>query len=132
MKYALLLIAFFLTLTACEKSTVPTKTLPENLTGKWNYTQSFYSPGGPLVYVSTDDLYQWINFKADGGFSSNMPRFQDVASYEVLDSVTIKLFRPASQSSERFFAQIDPASKKLTLSSADFICIEGCGSKFKR
>lgn len=131
MKYPLLLIAFFLALTACEKSTVSTKTLPENLTGKWNYTQSFYSPGGPLVYISTDDLHQWIDFKADGSFSSNMPRFQDVTSYEVLDSVKIKLLRPASQSSERFFAQIDPASKKLTL-TADFICIEGCGSRFKR
>ncbi|MBE7171987.1 MAG: hypothetical protein INR73_15480 [Williamsia sp.] len=133
MKQAFVLIyCCLLALTACEKADSTGKNYPENLIGKWNYSQSFYSIGGPLIYTNTERLHQWIEFKADGSFSSNMPAFQDVAGYEVLDSVKVKFIRPASASSERFFVHFEPATKTLTVSSADHICIEGCGSKFKR
>lgn len=121
-------------LTACDKSETgwEGKSFPEKLTGKWNYSQRYYSPGGGMIYESTEHLHQWIDFKPDGSFSSNMPGFQDVASYEILDSVKVRLNRPGPQSSERFFVRIEDHAQTLTLSSADHICIEGCGSKFKR
>ena len=133
MKKVFLLIAlFFLALAACDKPNVQNKSYPEKLVGKWYYSQQFYSIGGPLIYTSTENLHQWINFKSDGGFSSNLPQFKNVVSYEVLDSVKIRFNSPATSSSERFFVQIDTQTQTLALSSADNICIEGCGMKFKR
>lgn len=128
-----MLITFsLLASTGCEKSPVTAKSSSTDLSGRWNYSQSYYSIGGPLIYVSTGNLHQWIEFHTGGGFITNMPQFQAFTSYEVLDSSKIKLIRPSPQPSERFFVRIDSAARTLDISSADNICIEGCGNKFKR
>ena len=126
-----LTILFLFSLGACNKA-LNNKTFPKELTGKWTYSQSFYSIGGPPIYTSTENLHQWINFKDDGSFTSNFPAFQQVTNYEVLDSVKVRLISPSPQSSSRYFYGFDANARTLTLSSADNICIEGCGWKFKR
>ena len=130
-RVCLLITISLLALTACEKSMVAGKGLSAGLAGRWNYSQSYYSIGGPLMYVSTENLHQWIDFGTGGNFTTNIPQFQGFTSYEVLDSAKIKLIRRAL-SSERFFVHIDAPIRTLTISSADNICIEGCGNKFKR
>lgn len=100
-------------------------------TGKWNYSQRSYSPGGPLIYESTRSLNQWIIFRKDSSISSNMPRFQKFSSYSLTDSVTIQ-FSGITQSDELYFFHFDPETGKLSLSSAITVCIEGCADIFTK
>lgn len=122
---------FLFSLGACSKHQSEKK-FPKELTGKWKYSQYFYSPGGGLIFTPTENLHQWIDFKADGSFSSNLPEFQQATSYEVLDSVKVRLINPSAQTSPRYFYRFDSNAQTLTMSSADYICIEGCGWKFRR
>lgn len=134
MKCLLIVITVWsLTFISCSKSSLSEKSFSEKITGKWRYTQSYYSAGGPLIYVSTERFGQWIVFKDDGGFTSNMPRFENVTRYEIVDSSRVKFITPAIQPGFRlFYLSLDPEDNSLSLSPADFICIEGCGDKFKR
>ena len=131
MKQAFYLTILLLSLGACNKA-LNNKTFSKELTGKWDYNQSFYSIGGPLIYTSTENLHQWINFKADGTFASSFPAFQQITNYEVLDSIKVKLINLSTQSASRYFYSFDANRQILTMSPADNICIEGCGWKFKR
>ena len=117
---------------SCKKSTVENPaTFSKNITGKWKYTQAFYSEGGPLIYTSTAYLNQWVVFNTDSSFSSNLPAFKDFTNYTISDSVTIK-FTAISQPERLYFYHIDSLKNSLSLSPRDFICIEGCGDIFKR
>lgn len=103
------------------------------LIGKWNYSQSFYSTGGPLIYESTKKLKQWLSFESNGTFSSNMPDFKNAISYEKVDSIKVKFNFSSQQSGSRlFFFMIDTSANTLSLSPAYYICIEGCGFKFEK
>jgi len=105
MKSLLIFITIWsLTLASCKKTTFSGKTISEKITGKWRYAQAFYSIGGPLIYVSTESLRQWIEFKADGNFTSNMPRFENVTSYEMIDSFNIKFITPVQQPGFRLYS----------------------------
>lgn len=100
-------------------------------TGKWNYSQRSYSPGGPLIYESTRSLNQWIIFRKDSSISSNMPRFQKFGSYSLTDSVTLR-FSGITQPDALYFYHFDPETGKLSLSSAINVCIEGCADIFTK
>jgi hypothetical protein len=117
---------------SCNKS-IPSVCFSEKITGKWRYTESYYSIGGPLIYVSTESAGQWIIFNADGSFKSNIPHFINISSYKILDSSRVKFIAPTQQPGYRlFYLSLDPVDNSLTLSPADFVCKEGCGDKFKR
>ena len=133
MKYLLIALVLLLTFISCKKQPENTRKEPETLSGKWNYAQRFYSIGGPLIYESTKNLKQWILFVTSGGsFSSNMPDFKNVTSYEIVDSGKVKFNLPSQQPGSRlFFYKIDTSTNALSLSPADFICIEGCGYMFE-
>lgn len=138
MKLMLILISVAsLTLLSCSKPSqsrsLSKNSITEKIPGKWRYTQSYYSIGGPLIYVSTESLGQWIVFNDDGGFASNMPNFESVTTYEIVDSLRVKFITPGVQSGFRlFYLSLDAADNSLSLSPADPVCIEGCGDKFKR
>lgn len=100
-------------------------------TGKWNYSQRSYSPGGPLIYESTLALNQWIIFRKDSFISSNMPRFQKFISYSLTDSVTLR-FSGTTQPDELYFYHFDQETGKFSLSSAINVCIEGCADIFTK
>ena len=86
-----------------------------------------------MTYQPTDDLNQWIIFNANGGFTSNMPQFENVIRYEIVDSVHVKFITSVQQPGPHlYYYSIDVVENALTLSPADIICIEGCGSKFRR
>jgi hypothetical protein len=118
---------------SCSKPAASGKHSSGEFTGRWRYAERFYSIGGPLIYESTEGLKQWIEFKADGGFASNMPEFKDATSYKTIDPSKVQLIRPLQQPNTRlYFITLDSTGGSLSLSPADFVCIEGCGVKFKR
>lgn len=133
MKYLLIALVLLITFISCKKQPENTKKEPETLSGKWNYSQRFYSIGGPLIYESTKKLKQWILFATTGGsFSSNMPEFKNVTNYEIIEPGKVKFNLPSQQpDSHLFFYKIDTSTNVLSLSSADFVCIEGCGYTFE-
>jgi hypothetical protein len=103
----------------------------KNIIGKWQYTQRFYSPGGPLFYQSTTELGQWIAFDNSEKLTSNMPSFGRFDNYHIMDSIKIKL-SSRSQPDRLYFYKIDSIKNSLTLSPADYICIEGCDDIFQK
>ena len=130
--FTLLLFFTSLVFFACKKPQVKTPSpFSKNITGRWNYFQKFYSPGSGFIYESTTGLRQWITFTADGQISSNTDNYKGFATYEILDSFKIK-FISQSQDDRFYFYHIDSLENSLTLSPADFICIEGCGDIFKK
>lgn len=130
----ILIIIWSVAFVSCKKSPIQTdESFSKNLIGKWKYTQNFYSIGGPLIYRSTDNLKQWIVFNDDGSFNSNMPQFKSFANYEIQDSIKVKFITPLQPSGFRlYFYFLDSVKHSLSLSPANFICIEGCGDIFKR
>lgn len=117
---------------ACKKTLLETPDgSSKNITGKWKYSQTFYSDGGPLIYKPTAYLNQWVNFNSNSSFLSNMPAFKDFNNYEIEDSVKLK-FTSALQPERLYFYHIDSLQNSLSLSPADFICIEGCGDIFQK
>ncbi len=131
-KFFLSILTGMLVLVSCEKSKVKIpETYSRDIEGKWNYTQKFYSDGSQTHYESTSDLNQWVIFNADSSFSSNMPVFETFAKYSILDSFRLKLTSGPQQQALYLF-HIDSLQHSLSLSSLDFICIEGCGDIFKK
>jgi hypothetical protein len=115
---------------SCNKS--PFIASSGSISGKWLYKQYYYSIGGPPIYVSTDSARQWILFNADGSFSANVPGFANFKRYEMIDSSKIKFITPSQPGFRLFNLDLDATRNILTLSPADYICIEGCGNIFKR
>ncbi len=132
MKYLLIIFVCVLNLLACKKSPpIIVDNYSNNISGKWNYFQTYFSSGGPITYNSTAYLKQWINFEPDSSFSSNVDGFKKFSSYSVEDSFKVKF--TSAQSPERYyFFKIDSLQGTLSLSPADYLCIEGCGDIFKR
>ena len=135
MKYILMSLILIFIGISCKKQTENySRKEPKTLSGKWNYSKSFYSIGGPLIYVSTKNLKQWILFGPAGqSISSNVPEFKNATGYEIVDSTKVKFRLPSQQpDSLLFFYRLDASTSELILSPADFICIEGCGYIFER
>jgi hypothetical protein len=129
MKKLLIIISLALILvSSCSKSTI----VDDTLSGRWNYYRSYASNGATYIYTSTTDLKQWIQFGEDGKLVSNMPQFQKVVHYELVDSVKVRFTTSAPVTESHYYVKIDPVTHTLNLSSADYLCIEGCGDEFKR
>ena len=128
-----MILVLSLTFISCSKQPEKIRKQYEALSGKWNYSQSFISDGWTLIYKSTKNLNQWILFTRDGSLSSNMPGFKKATSYQIVDSLKVKINFPTEQPNARlFFYTIDSYINSLSLSPADIICIEGCGDIFER
>ena len=133
MKYISLFMLFAIFIvTSCTKSHEENAgIINKSITGTWNYTQRFYSLGGPLVYESTTQLRQRITFYKVGKLSSDIPAFKNFDEYTIIDSIRVKL-SSVSQMDRLYFFKIDSVKNSLTLSPADNICTEGCGDIFQR
>ncbi len=82
MKYISVFVLFTIfTVTSCTKSHEENVgIINKSITGAWNYTQRFYSLGGPLVYESTTQLRQRITFDKVGKLSSDIPAYKNFES----------------------------------------------------
>lgn len=109
------------------------KEYPNGLAGKWNYTEDYYSIGGPLLYRPAHPPGQWVDFRENGTLTSTMELFKGVDTYEVQDSIRIRFFTPAHANGYfSYFYSIDTITHTLSLSSLDYICIEECGIRLER
>lgn len=132
MKYLLIIIFCFLNLFACKKSPpIIVDNYSNTIGGKWNYFQTYFSSGGPITYNSTAYLKQWVNFERDSTFSSNVAGFEKFSFYSLEDSFKVK-FTSAQFPERLYFFKIDSIHGTLSLSPADYLCIEGCGDIFKK
>ena len=119
-------------LVSCQKAKMDVpETYSRDLEGKWRYTEKYYSDGSRTHYESTLNLNQWVVFNADSSFSSNMPALESFVKYSIVDSFTLKL-TSAAQQEGRYLFHVDSLQNSLSLSSLDFLCIEGCGDIFKK
>ena len=125
------IIILTLAIVSCNKETVPANS-SGSISGKWRYTQYYYSIGGPPIYISTESTGQWIKFNNDGSFSGNVPKFANFKRYEMVNPSTIKFINPQQAGFRLFYLNLDSIHNLMTLSPADYICIEGCGDIFKR
>jgi len=106
---------------------------PVSLDGKWNLTAYYFSTGAAGGWHPvTGSASQWIDFKANGAFASNLAPYDTAATYQVVDSFQVKFTNVSSRYSTRYFYTLDSINHILQLSPADLICIEGCAQKFSR
>jgi hypothetical protein len=125
-----LLLVFLIT--ACNKSAnVNKEPIDKTLTGKWTYTEYFFSTGSPGSWHPVSPANQTIEFKADGTFMPAESFLKTANRFEMVDSVTIK-FQPASTATGYILMgyQIKTAERELYLYPVNPLCIEGCSNKF--
>ncbi len=103
------------------------------MVGKWEYTEHYFSIGGPGMWQTVEPAGQIVEFKTDGAFSSVASFYSSFLNYEVIDSTTVK-FTPASSSSGYVLMryEINVEEGILVLYPIEPMCIEGCSYKFKR
>jgi hypothetical protein len=129
--YSLLLL--FL-IAACSKSADLNKEpIDKTLTGKWTYTEHFFSTGTPGSWHAVSPAGQTIEFKTDGTFVPAASFLKTANRFEIIDSVTIK-FQPttAPQGYTLMGYQIKTAERELYLYPVNPMCIEGCSNKFTK
>jgi hypothetical protein len=128
-----ILILFLVTIASCTKSADKERSLTSGLTGKWEYTETYFSIGGPGTWHPVQPGGQTIEFKPDGSFISVASFSGTFRHYEVNDSATVK-FTPAPTSSGFVLMGyiIDSTEGSLLLYPVNPVCIEGCTDKFRR
>ena len=127
-------LLFLLVAISCTKSAEKKKLVSSgNLSGKWEYTEHYFSIGGPGAWQPVLPSGQMIEFMPLGLFRSAASFSGTFRNYEVVDSVTVK-FTPAPTASGYLLMryQIDEAQGTLLLSPIEPMCIEGCSDKFRR
>ncbi len=127
-----LMMMLLLFAVACRKSA--NKDIgPVMLTGKWTFTENFYSTGGLGEWHPAQPANQVIEFKPDGSFSGAANFLSGATSYEIVDSAKVR-FGPASLPAgfRLMIYDLKSAPGTLVLYPADPICIEGCSYKFRR
>jgi len=115
----------------CKKSNKALIDEPGSLHGRWTHTAHYSSIGGPGQWLPDPNRDHWIEFSSDGRFRSNTAPFPAVSSYQVLDSMHIKLTTfPAGDSLFYLYSLHGPT---LELSQyAPAMCFEGCGDLFTK
>jgi len=124
--WAILLIAF-MALVNCRKSRTSLIDEPGgSLEGKWNYAAHFYSIGPPGQWHPVN-AGQWIELRSNGGLSSNFAPYSTAGSYQVMDSMRLKLIIQPRLDSLIYFYSL--RSDTLELIPVPF-CFEGCKDRF--
>ena len=118
---------------ACKKPYDSTlNPIDDDLNAKWNFTAYYIGFGGPVVNPPPAPPGQWIRFKNNGIFETHMPEITG-ARFALIDSLRLRIWTSLLPNSARtFYYKISPDKRQLELSSADVICIEGCGYIFTR
>ncbi len=127
-------LSVLILMTACNKSVVVNKEpIDKTVIGKWNYTEYFFSTGGPGSWHPVSPANQTIEFKSDGTFVPAESFLKTANRFEIIDSVTIK-FQPTSTAMGYTLMgyQIKTADRELYLYPVNPLCIEGCSNKFTK
>ena len=129
-----ILLLFLLVIASCSRPVEKGKVFSTgSLVGKWEYTEHYFSIGGPGKWQPVQPAGQIVEFKTDGTFSSAASFSETFENYEFIDSTTVK-FTPASTTSGYVLMryEINEAEGILLLHPIEPMCIEGCSYKFKR
>ena len=131
-KLQLLGIGLLLFAIACKKSVNKVnEPIKNSLIGKWTYTESYVSPGGPTEWRPVSPPGQTIEFKDDGTFIPCESFLRNANHFEIVDSVTVKI-QPAPSGFVLMRYSIDTTKRQLLMSPTNPACIEGCTYKFER
>ena len=134
MRVVLLLAIIIVAACACNKSSViRSKSYPDTLQGKWQYSAYYMSIGDPGSWYNVSPMIEWIDLQPNAVVSSNMAPFSDAGSYRLPGSNTIKFMIPSKPDGFLLFQYtLDTVNATLVLSPLNPLCIEGCAIKFKR
>lgn len=123
-------LIFLIAITGCNKPEEKSK-VSKGIAGDWEYTEYYYSIGGPGLWRPVTPAGQIVAFNTDGSFHSVASFSETFRNYQVIDSATVK-FTPASTSSGYVLMhfKIDSTEGTLILNPIEPMCIEGCGYKF--
>ncbi len=111
-------------------SNPPINSIPNNLLGRWTLTQK-QAPGigGPGLWSAATPAGQWLELQTGGQISGTA--FADAISYQVVDSVTLKLIAPTQPAGYYLFNyKIDTLARTLSFyikPPNGVLCTEGCG-----
>ena len=126
-----MILLFVLIAWQCRPNTnPPVNPIPMSLLGRWTLTQKQTAGiAGPGVWSAATPAGQWLELQTGGQISGTA--FADAVSYQVIDSVTIKLTAPTQPAGYYLFNyMIDTVARSLTLyikPPNGAVCIEGCG-----
>lgn len=114
---------------ACSKSNSATHN--EGLTGKWELTEYFISPGDAGNWYPADNsTVHTIEFRSDRSFTCSNTAYNGAVAYEMIDSNKIKLIEPSQIPAEiECYFTLQDDNQTLILSPMG--CIEGCSNKYK-
>jgi hypothetical protein len=129
-----ILLLFLVAVASCGKHAEKGKVFSTgSLVGKWEYTEHYFSIGGPGKWQPVQPGGQTIDFKPDATFTSAASFSANFQSYEIVDSTTVK-FTPAPTAPGHVLMryEINSAEGILLLHPIEPMCIEGCSYKFKR
>jgi hypothetical protein len=131
MKAIVIAALFSLCLIACSKYRADNS--PFRLEGKWRFVSSFMGTGGPTVTVPAERKTDFVEFKANGEFFSNVQGFNQYYAYEIVDSIKLILkSKGVVVQNKPYRYWYNHSNKIFTLSQMEPMCIEGCGDNFKR
>ena len=119
----------FITATACNKSAI---TFQNNgLSGKWQLTEYFISPGdGGSWHLPGNSTERTIEFYADKSFKSSDSAYGGAIGYNIIDSNRMEFILPTQVSSTlECYYEVKDNGATLILSPVG--CIEGCSDKYK-
>ncbi|WP_207534835.1 hypothetical protein [Desertivirga arenae] len=122
--FPLTCVVLLFLLVSCKKSDFIASS---TLTGKWQLVTSYYSTGGPLIYKDVDnDTKIYINFGKNGELDYSNSGY---TRYMIKDSITITFLKNDQTTFDYYYKIYDG---KLNLSPRTNMCIEGCGSIFRK
>ena len=114
-------------LASCKKSRSPLINEPDDaLQGRWNYAAHFYSIGSPGDWHPVN-AGQWIELHNNGVLSSNFAPYSSAGSYQVMDSMRLKLIIQPGRDSLLYIYSL--RGDTLELIPLPF-CMEGCKDRF--
>ena len=125
-------LLFVVTAYQCTpNSNPPVNSIASSLLGRWTLTQK-QAPGigGPGVWSAATPVGQWLELQNNGQISGTA--FADATSYQMVDSVTIKLIAPTQQPAGYYLFnfKIDSLARTLSLTikpTSGVLCTDGCG-----
>lgn len=128
MKALLLISLLFIELLSCKRNAIDESicTIKGDLTGKWEATEQFSSPGaGDSWNLLASDKRFTIEFKSDSSFiySANFPKTDFLFSKYTLLGSAITISSSVNSNRDTWYYNFD---NQCRLNLSIFLCIEGC------
>lgn len=112
----------------CKKNACSPATTSGSLYGRWQYAAHYYGIGPPGEWHPVTVPGLWIELRRDGSFSSNVIPYLAAHSYQLIDSIHIKMIIHAG--SDSLLYRFSKRGDTLDLSPYAPLCVEGCADRF--